>query len=69
MDNFCPFFLYVVNYVSVLQVTACCLQGEDSPGRSTLTDNGIETVGLDLTSVDSMKNIKKIVEHRFEHKG
>ena len=50
-------------------MTACCLQGEDSPGRSTLTDNGIETVGLDLTSVDSMKNIKKIVEHRFEHKG
>ncbi len=52
-----------------MQVTACCLQPETSPGRSRLAENGIETVGLDLTSVDSMNSIRKIVQQKFESKG
>jgi len=52
-----------------MQVTACCLQSENSQGRSRLTENGIETVGLDLTSVDSINSIRKIIQQRFEHQG
>ena len=45
------------------------MKGEGSTGRSLLTQHGIQTLGLDLTNMDSINKVNKFIHEEFNNNG